>query len=231
MKFPVVATIFTLAGIAILCGLGMWQLERLEWKENILKRIDAEYAKDIGTAYLSPTDLKSNFDYKRGTVQGVYDYDAQILVGPRVYEKFHGHHLVTPLILDDGTALMVIRGWVPERWDPAPEADENRGQKIAVQGLLRKVLDENSFTPDNVPSENQWYHVAPAEIAKAKNLRLASDKVLYPEVIADNGEYPTPLPAKPKLPNDHFLYAMFWFSMAGILFVIYCLRFLRKSPP
>ncbi|HWA59944.1 MAG TPA: SURF1 family cytochrome oxidase biogenesis protein, partial [Caulobacteraceae bacterium] len=40
-RFPVGLTLAALAGVAILCGLGVWQVQRLAWKTQLLARIDA----------------------------------------------------------------------------------------------------------------------------------------------------------------------------------------------
>lgn len=226
-KFPLFATLFMLMGVGVLCALGVWQLERLEWKKEILTKIDAAYAQNAEDTLLSPKDLHQPFEYKRGTVRGVYDYTKQIKIGPRVFEKYHGFYLITPLMLDDGKVLLVNRGWIPEAWNPADET--GAGETISLVGLIRKPLDENPFTPDNPADKDVWYHIAPHEIAQKFNLDLATDNVLYLEGNPQTGEYPVPIGEKPELANNHLQYAAFWFSMAGILFVIYILRFFKRK--
>ena len=38
--------IFGLAGVAILVALGIWQVQRLAWKEGVLEKIEARIAAD-----------------------------------------------------------------------------------------------------------------------------------------------------------------------------------------
>ena len=47
MRLPFWGTILTICGICVLCALGTWQYQRLQWKNEILKTIDAEYGLDV----------------------------------------------------------------------------------------------------------------------------------------------------------------------------------------
>ena len=67
-------TLMTLLGIAILCGLGAWQMHRLSWKEDLLRQMDAELSKDVSQILLDSEDFKSDDDLRRGSVRGTYDF-------------------------------------------------------------------------------------------------------------------------------------------------------------
>ena len=110
VKPPFWATIMSLLGIFILCALGLWQLQRLEWKNRLLQTIEAEYAKDATTLLISPENLEKDFEFKRGTVRGTYNFNRQIMIGPRVYEGLPGWHLLAALELEDGSFLLANRG-------------------------------------------------------------------------------------------------------------------------
>lgn len=221
---PIIATLLMLLGVAILCSLGTWQLHRLEWKTDLLQKLDAEYEKDAAATILSSADLKDDFLFKRGTLRGTLNYDKEVRVGPRVFEHITGYHIVTPLLLEDGTTLLVNRGWVSDAW-----RDEREGtEAISVTGLLREPVD-NSFAPPNDPVKGRWYNIAPDEIAAAKGLNNISPYVLYVENNDPRVPYPIAAATKPDFPNSHLQYALFWFFMAGTLVTVYALRFLRKQ--
>src|SRR5882757_9586650 len=104
---------------AILCGLGVWQLERLQWKLALIARVNAHMA-----AAPVPLDqiLAMNPDdaqYRRVALRGHFDHAHEAYVfttdaGAPVY------HVLTPLLTDDGKVVMVDRGEVPkELLDPA----------------------------------------------------------------------------------------------------------------
>ena len=217
---------FTLFGIAVLCGLGTWQLQRLEWKEKLLGALDTEYTKDAAHTELVIPGEPDNFLFRRGTLRGVYDFEKQVLVGPRVYGNIPGWHVITPLKLGDGSWILVNRGWVPQHWPAADETGKPRG-RVGVAGLLR-LPDNNPFAPPNVPGKDQWYSINTLDIGAARKIWPVHDYVLYEENGDDTTNYPLAAATRPHLENNHLQYAIFWFTMAGILAIIYLLRFLRK---
>lgn len=228
MKFPLWATILTLAGLIILCSLGTWQLQRLQWKSALLQEIDSEYAKDpmdFELTYENLTRLEPQPTFVRGFAEGVYRHQDEIAVGPRTYEGQSGYHLITPFETLDNRIILVNRGWVP----PAYNKEKNITRPdlpIIIKGTARKAQPSGLFTPQNVPELDQWYHITPEEISVAKNLQSVSAYILYAE---EGYESPISTATRWQPPNNHLHYALFWFTMAGVLLLIYYLRFIRKT--
>lgn len=222
IKLPFWATVFTVLGMGVLCALGTWQLHRLAWKEDLLRRIDAAYQLDAARTRLDP-----DTEFGRGRVRGVYDRGHEILLGPRTHEGMPGFHVITPLILEDGSVLLVNRGWVPADLK-APQAARGR---VRVAGMLRYPQARNLFTPPNDPEKNIWYALDMDGVARAGNFKALHPFVLYLEtqVPAESGPYPLAAATRPQLMNNHRQYAVFWFAMAGVLAVIYVLRFRRQT--
>jgi surfeit locus 1 family protein len=224
---PFWATILTIAGVIVLCGLGTWQLQRLAWKNELTAALDVEYAKNADLIALQAPKKTDEFLFRRGTMYGVYDFDKEVLVGPRVYEDLPGKHAITPLKLQDGSWILVNRGWVPQHWSSSDEEKKPTGQ-VAVTGLLR-MPDDNPFAPENVPAKDQWYSISVSDIAAAKKLKPLQAYVLYEERATNLTSYPIAAATKPELNNNHLQYALFWFTLAATLIVIYSLRFLKKN--
>ncbi len=220
-KFPVFALTCFLAAMATLLSLGTWQLHRLEWKNHLVAALDAEYAKDAGRTNLKPADIRGDFLFRHGTLRGTYDYTKEILIGPRIHDEQSGYHVLTPLKLSDGSVILVNRGWVPAGWREPP-----RNRSATVTGLLRRPDPRNMFTPANVPAKDQWYSAGMAEIAAAKNIKNLSPYILYSE--GKGTAPPLPQGLKPALRNQHLSYALFWFTMAAALFVVFILRFRKE---
>lgn len=233
-------SLFTFAGMAVLCGLGIWQIQRLEWKTAMIEALNTEYSRDATQNIITGHDLADYETTKkkdtplavRGTITGNYDLSKQILVGTRFYDNLPGKHVLTPLQMDDGTWLLVNRGWVSQSWKPADEVNPPPTGAVSVTGLLRRPTERNPFTPDNKPLKDEWYYPDLEEIADVKNMPgTIHEYIMHVEKNEENGntaDYPIAETAKPVLDNNHLQYAIFWFSMTGILFVIYVLRFLRK---
>ncbi len=219
VKLPFWATVFTLIGVGILLMLGFWQLDRLVWKSELLEKIESSYARD---ASQNPLDLSSKV-LERGFVRGVYEHDKSFKIAPRTYKGTPGYHVLTPFLTRDGAYILVNRGWVPFGFSGEIVSPT---EEIRLVGSIRKPQEPNMFTPDNNPDEDVWYYVDLKEIAVVKGLKDLWSLMIYVESTSES--YPLAVATKPRLKNNHMQYVIFWFSMAGVLVLIYALRFLRR---
>lgn len=222
-SFPYLATILMLVGVVILCALGTWQLQRLSWKNNFIEQLDRAYAGERTQAL----DLNTEFSF--GQVQGFFLSDEAVLVGPRTRDGEIGAHVIVPLAIDGGHTLFVNLGWSDADDVKAFEKlfRPAQAQSISFSGLLR-ASDWNSFTPENVPESDVWYRADPIDIANAKGLVKPVPYILYAERASYDFDGVFPNNERHYPNNNHMQYAFFWFSLAGVLFVIYVLRFLRS---
>lgn len=106
-----------LAMAATMVGLGLWQLSRYHERSAINDRIDAAAsgpATPLTSALKAPGQAPpSSAAWTRVTVTGRYDQTNQILVRGRTVNDQVGFEVVAPLVLADGSAVLVDRGWVP----------------------------------------------------------------------------------------------------------------------
>ena len=100
---------------------------------------------------------------------------------------------------------------------------------MIVTGVLRRPEHFNPFVPKNDPAHGQWFRLTPDDIAAAKDLKDVLPYILYADNdhSGDSRKYPLATATKWLPPNNHRSYAIFWFTMAGVLLVIYYLRFFR----
>ena len=106
---------------------------------------------------IGPSSLSviPEFVFRRVLVKGRWDHAHTMLLSPRVREGVHGFHVITPLIRDNGSTILVDRGFVSREFaDSIPEPEEN---EVEVLGMLRMSQKRNFFTPDNKPDEGEWY--------------------------------------------------------------------------
>ena len=233
MRLPVFATILTLCAVAVLCGLGTWQVQRMHWKQGLLADLQAAY----NTGTLPPLSFEDigdiaagGMNFARGTVQGRYRHELEIALGPRTWEGRPGYHILTPLELDRGGFVIVNRGWAPlDKKDPAGRPDSQPGGYVMATGLFRRPEAPNMFVPENDPAAGQWHSVDLAQIAAASKLDRVAPLVLYAEEESGQPALPVKEALRWQPPDNHLSYAIFWFGMAGILLVIFTLRFARKA--
>ncbi len=210
----------SLIGIAVLVGLGVWQLKRLAWKEALIAEMDAR-------VHAPPSDPPSaatwaglkpaDYEYRHVRVSGVYDLKHQALVfralsSPKGRYGGPGYLVMTPLRLAGGEVVLVNRGFVPEALKSAAETGPT-GETV-VAGLLRASEDRTWFTPADDPARGQWFTRDVEAIANA--LRVGPHAPF--SIDADAGADPLALPEGGEtvlaFPNNHLSYAITWFGMA-----------------
>jgi len=208
----VLSIIVCVMGFAVLCALGTWQVQRLMWKNTIIEKLEAQYATNPMTNRLDGGSLKGPFEKDivlYGSVEGTMDHDRAVSIGPKIRDGVPGYVIVTPLILEDGSSLLVSRGW-----KETPSSLKGAVRNMRVAGLLR-LPERNSFTPQNRPADNIWLHPDTAEIAAAKGLPAPSPLLLHAEKILPLPDDETAMDAERWLPrNAHLSYAVFWYVMA-----------------
>ena len=191
-------------GCAILVSLGMWQLRRMEWKEDMLAQIQTRIeapATDL------PQAPDPSMKYMPVRVSGrTTGQEIDILSGSR--EQGGGYQVVAAFETDDGRRIMVDRGFVPQqdRHLPRPPV------RLQIQGNLHWPDEITSATPDPNLNENIWF----ARDVPAMAAHLNTDPVLVvaARVQGDaQGVQPIPV-AIDGIPNNHLSYAMQWFMIA-----------------
>lgn len=230
-KFPWFATLFTLIAFLILIGLGSWQIHRLSWKTNLIEALDKEFKKDAHDYPLIAIDLRDvSKDHPiKGSITGKFNYDQEIKVGPRNENGVLGYDIYTPFTLQTGGTILVDRGWI----ETAKSEQKDRPETLIIgkqvlTGMARLPSQPWSFGPGNIPKDDIWIYVDIQEIAAAKNIddmvpavfHLESSNKSAHDLLVTNERW------QPR--NKHLQYALFWFSMAGVLVLIYGVRFFRK---
>jgi len=219
-----ILSVATLLALAVLIGLGVWQLQRRAEKHALLDQIAART--EAGPAPIEILLATGSYAaYRPATALGTFDYDKQVYVyAPRTGDgpTRPGNKVVTPFRLTSGGTILVDRGWAPPDWPavrdksrPDPEGE------VEVEGMLRPAATPGTFTPAPDLAKRAFYARDSAAIAAALGLTLKSPLIL--EATARLGD-PEPLPVEFNIPDNHLNYALTWFSLAVVLLVIY-LRF------
>ena len=224
------ATVFAVAGIAILSGLGTWQLERKVWKENLIATVDTRLAR-APEALPPPANwpqLKEAADeYRR------VSFPAEFLAGQEalVYtagSSFRpdvqgpGYWVFAPARLAGGSIVLVDRGFVPDdRKDPASRPQGEPHGAIDVVGVMRWPETRGMFTPADDPKTNVWYLRDPAAMAAAKKWDTAAPFYIEQEAPVPRGGWPKPGKLVVSLPDNHLQYAITWFGLALGLACVY----------
>ncbi len=230
-------TLLVVVGAGVCVRLGLWQLERLTLRQAFNTHYREVSALPLLELTSAPADDLTGMEYRAALVSGLYDFEHQVALRNQVYNSQSGYHLLTPLILADGTGILVDRGWVPSE-GAAPSAWRAYDQPgaVTVRGILRLGQTEAEIggVPDPTLAPGQarlevWNLVNVARIAQQLPYKILPVFV-QPDI--DPTLTQPPYPAQPVVALDegpHFGYAMQWFAFAALLFFGYPLLYLRKQ--
>jgi surfeit locus 1 family protein len=233
----ILTTLLVLAGGALCVRLGIWQLDRLEQRRAFNAHVEAMWAAEPLTLTGQTDEDLRTMEYRAVTVSGRYDFENQVVLRNRYYQSEYGYHLLTPLILDDGSAALVERGWIPADGNDSPadwRAYDQPG-RLTVRGEIR--LGQTEPDLGGVPDPTLAPGQSRLEFWNIVNLERIGQQMPYPllEVFvqpdADPNDTEPPIPYQPKIElteGPHLGYAGQWFTFATILVVGYPF-YLRKQ--
>lgn len=218
-------TLATLVLLPLLIGLGVWQLQRADWKQGL---VDA-HATRAGLpavslqAVLPPTEADQ---YRPVNVKGHYDLEHQLLLDNRTWQGHPGYEVLTPLLLSTGgAAVLVNRGWVPASPDRSilPELPGVAGE-LQLRATVKLPPEKNFRLADVEEAQTGW----PRVVQQPELVRL--EQVLgYPlqplllllDSDAEHGFLRDWKPVYGVTPDKHRAYAMQWLTLALVLVLIY----------
>jgi surfeit locus 1 family protein len=231
-----------LVGLAILVGLGTWQLQRRAWKEGLIARI-------VARTTAAPVDLAEaerqwhiarDIEYLRVAVTGRYVagrdnyYFTTGPAGP-------GYHVYAPFRSAAGRTLLVNRGYIPEVQRPqaADVVVPRPLTELTLVGLARapEVPGLFSGSPPREDRNGPWLTRDLLGMAKAAHIAgIASADQLVPFFLdlerseAHSSAFPQGGTTRLDLPNRHLEYAVTWYGL-GVLLLVMTGLFLRSRRP
>ena len=202
--------IFGLLGTVVLVGLGIWQIQRLEWKEAILADIDARITAAPVALPVQPDPQADRYLPVSVTGQ-LQDPASRVLVSQK--QVGAGYRIIRPMDVE-GRRIMVDLGFLPIQ-SPTPA---NTADPVTVQGNLHWPDEVDSYTPAPDLGADIWFARDLPRMAD----HLGTEPVL---VVARATSLPdsalSPLPVDTSgIPNDHLGYAVTWFGLAIVWVVM-----------
>ena len=215
-------------GFLFLAALGVWQLGRHDFKQDLEDRRDAAIAAaplDAATAVALPPE---ELDYRRVRLDGRWDFEHTFTLGNRFRFSILGEELVVPLLLDGRAAVLVNRGWYPTSERDRVVALLSAEAAGSIEGLARDL----SPVTATLTAAGTWTRFHPPSMAAGLSYpvqpwgviegRLIERALLAP---------PAALPVQGYLAFDddvaHLEYAVTWFGLAITLVVTAYLRLWR----
>lgn len=232
-SFPLGLTIATLVALAILAGLGSWQLQRLAWKEKLIARVEA--LRNAPPRPLEPTldaladGRDADFTRVRVTCPGLAR--AAYLELYALKDGQAGSRLISACAVSARAyrTVLVDRGFVRDVISARPPVDPTDAAPVEITGVLRTPEAATFMTPKNQAGANRWFSRDVAAMAQALNAPQPAPVFLFAET-SSNPEWralqPAPLPSR--ISNRHLEYALTWFGLAAALAGVYAAVLVRR---
>jgi len=231
--FPIGMTLATLVALAILIGLGSWQLQRLKWKEGLLAHI-AELrsapARPLEPVLDSLADGRDvDFTRVRVTCPGLAKATYLELYGLK--DGRAGSRLISACAVASRRyrTVLVDRGFVADTISARPPADAADAAPLELVGVLRTPDKASFMTPKNNPGTGRWFSRDIPAMAQALGAPLPAPAFLFAETSSNpawKALEPAPLPSE--IPNRHLEYALTWFGLAAALAGVYAAVLVRR---
>ncbi|WP_211452984.1 SURF1 family protein [Collimonas antrihumi] len=213
-------------------ALGTWQLKRLQWKLDLIERVEQRVHAPAVAAPGPERWQQINADadeYRRVRLTGTFLYALTARV-QAVTELGSGFWLLTPLRSADGSVVLVNRGFIPAKEND--HHDTTNSGVAVVTGLLRMSEPGGGFLRHNDPAADRWFSRDVQAIAAARGLTqtapyfVDADATGVTKAIASPGPSPGPGPGPngQQYPvggltviafhNNHLVYALTWYALA-----------------
>jgi surfeit locus 1 family protein len=211
----------TVLAICLLLALGVWQVQRLAWKTELIARVnarvDAPAVAAPGTAEWGRVN-KADDEYRHVTLRGrlMNDAEAQVYT---VSDYGAGYWVMTPLKRDDGAIVYINRGFVPmDRRMPSTRAEGQPQGEVTITGLLRMPEARGWLLQQaNDPAHDAWYRRDIAAMAQSRHIGPVAPYFVDADASPNPGGWPKGGLTVVKFPNSHLAYALTWFSLAAML--------------
>jgi surfeit locus 1 family protein len=218
----------TFAALAILVALGMWQLQRRAWKEELIAAVEARLAAEpIPFAEaVARAEAGEAMEYQPVFLDGAYAHDRAAGVFG-TYEGKAGVYLFVPLLIADGSIVYVNRGFTPQAGEKALSEPDGA---LRVIGLLRRAEEkrgiERAVAPQDQPADNLFFTRDPRMLAATQG-PSAPAWYVDSKGLESAGPWPKGGLTRVEFPNRHLEYALTWFGLAASLvgvFIAYSVK-------
>jgi surfeit locus 1 family protein len=222
--------VLALGLVVLFANFGFWQLSRLEARQAYNALLE-ERLNAPAVPFEEINADEGELAYRPVLASGVFDPEHEVLQRSRSHQGQPGYHVLTPLVLESGRAILVDRGWVPYELDEPPVAEALPPEgTITLEGVLLPRQEPPGFGARD-PAEGELKALFWVDTERLSGQMPYGLEPVYLQLAMQlppqSGRYP--IPPEPLVIDDgpHLGYALQWFSFALIGIVGYTLL-LRK---
>jgi len=215
----------TLATLSALLSLGVWQLDRAEYKEKLEQMIAVRAQQAPINLLSAPKEAQAQL-YLPVKIQGRYDTAHHLLLDNRVHNMQAGYNVYTPLRIDNNHAILVDRGWLPLGRDRnILPIIKTASKTYLIDGILLNPPSTNVLGTQLKEDYQQWPVVVQSinlkEIEQQLGYKL-EPKILALSTLSESGFERKETPITINMSSDrHIGYAATWFLCAIVLLMLF----------
>ena len=228
-----IPSLVVLTTFCILMALGVWQIQRLQWKLDLIATVERQ-TKQTPVNFAKALQLfesEDSIEYLPIELRGEF-----LNSGERhyfsTYDGVAGWFIFTPLLVDGNSVVFVNRGFVPDQLkDITARLDGVVSGPTSVRGLIRipPSSKPNYFTPENEPAGNRYFW---RDLESMANSAILPENRRVVQFFVDefsrlSNTHPTGGTTRLNFSNNHLQYAVTWFGLAIVLACVYAF-FLRS---
>lgn len=224
------AALLTMVGVAILLGLGTWQVARSHEKNLLIIQVQRDLAsapRDLSV--MTPTSAAewSALNFKPVQLKGAWMPLRNFRLAPRTFAEQIGYQWIIPFQLENGQVILVNRGFIPANMSIVPPQG---GVAETLSGVAFVPQETRPrFVPENNPAKGEWIWMDLNAMGHEIGVRNIAPVMVYENRITDKDSYPiggqVPLPFH----NRHWHYAVTWYCLALALMGIWMLAIGPKT--
>ena len=226
-RFPFVLTVLAVALLGVLLALGVWQVQRMQWKEGLMD--GAEAAAGLPPLPLAEALKVDNPEFRRVilTCRGL---GAAPYVELQSIESSDAGVRLVSACRPEGMeeTLLVDRGFVPADISARPTVNADDTMPVVITGVLRRAPAPSALTPP--PAQGRFYGRDAEAMARALKVEGPISPFTVFATTSTNPDWAALRPSAPPaaFTNNHLGYALTWFGLAAALIAFYVVLLRRR---
>jgi len=226
----ILSHLFVLFMVVFMMNLGFWQLRRLDQRKASNHEIKTAMA-EAPVDFASLTEGGPPPAYTPVKATGSYDPTHEILIANRTFDSQAGSWLITPLVLDDGRVVAVVRGWVPRLWVAGSDARDASAPvgRVSVEGLTFESIPGGRVAGSDVAGLPELNRMDTSRFDEVTGLSFETTWIRLQTQVPAQVLLPVPVPVRDLDNGPHLSYAAQWFFFSSGTVVVYYLILRRKK--
>lgn len=225
-RFPIILTILAVALLGVLLALGVWQVQRMQWKEGLIASAEAAAGQPLQP--LTDALKLENPEFRRVllTCRGLAA--APYVELQSIENSDAGVRLVSACTVEGGPTLLVDRGFVSAEISARPPVNVGDTMPVVITGVLRRAPAPSALTPP--PAEGRFYGRDAEAMARALKVEGPVSPFTVFATTSTNPDWGALKPSAPPaaFTNNHLGYALTWFGLAAALIAFYAVLLRRR---